>query len=114
MGVILDDIPQNINDLSFISKLTAIGYKKYRIPKSKFTVIDEFFREKPVGESIATSCEYVYRDILIFKKKGKVVGTAKICFSCMAHEIHGAKANTDNFGQDGDYQKLAKVLSDLN
>ena len=80
------------------------------IDKSKFESIDKIFIEKSTLENIATACIHVYRDILIFKKEGKVIGTAKICFDCMSKQIKGTTANTENFGQDGDYEKLEKIL----
>lgn len=110
MEIILGDIPNNISDLSFIKKLEKVGYTKKIIDKSKFESIDKIFIEKTTLENIATACIYVYRDILIFKKEGKVVGTAKICFECFAKQIKGTNANTENFGQDGDYGNLEKIL----
>ena len=110
MEIILGKIPNNISDLFFIEKLETVGYKKMIIDKSKFESIDKIFIEKSTLENIATACIYVYRDILIFKKDGKVVGTAKICFDCMSKQIKGTTANTENFGQDGDYEKLEKIL----
>jgi len=110
MEIILGDIPHSISDLAFIEKVEKVGYKKSIVDKSKFKSIDEIFVEKTTLENIATACIYVYRDILIFKKQGKVVGTAKICFDCLADQIKGTTANTENFGQDGDYGKLAKIL----
>ncbi len=109
-GIILGEIPKSITDLDFIDKLAKVGYKKTTIDKSKFDRIDEIFVEKTSKENIATTCIYVYRDILIFKKDKKVVGTAKVCFSCMANQIKGTSAKTENFGQDGDYEKLGKLL----
>jgi hypothetical protein len=110
MGIILGDIPKNISDLPFIDKLATIGYKKKLLDKSKFTGIDKIFVEKTTTENLATSCIYVYRDILIFKKDRKVIGTAKVCFGCMANQINGTTANTENFGQEGDYKNLEKLL----
>ena len=110
MGIILGYIPNNIKDLTFIDKLEKVGYKKTRIDKSKFDSIDKIFIERVTKENLATSCIYVYRDILIFKKDEKVIGTAKICFDCMANQIKGTMAETENFGQDGDYAKLEKLL----
>ena len=110
MGVILDRIPKDSLDLSFIDKLEKIGYVKSKIEKSKFKEIDNIFIEKSVNEQTATGCIYVYRDILIFKKNNKVIGTAKICFGCEASQITGTSANTFNFGQDGDYSVLESVL----
>ncbi|QQV04497.1 MULTISPECIES: hypothetical protein [Chryseobacterium] len=109
-GVILGDIPHSISDLAFIKNLEQIGFKKTIVDKSKFKSIEEIFVEKTTLENIATACIYVYRDILIFKKESKVVGIAKICFDCLANQIKGTTANTENFGQDGDYGKLAKIL----
>jgi hypothetical protein len=110
IGIILGQIPKSITDLAFIDKLAKIGYKKTFIDKVKFDSIDKIFMEKITIDNIVTGCIYVYRDILIFKKNSKVVGTAKVCFGCMANQIHGTTASTENFGQDGDYGKLAKLL----
>lgn len=110
MGVILGDIPKDISDLSFIPKLGKIVYTRRIMSKDKFPELDKILREKHVRENITASCIYVYRDILIFKKNNKVTGTVKICFDCMAHEITGTTANTRNFGQDGDYEKLQALL----
>lgn len=110
MGIIIGKIPMNINDLNFINKLEAFGYEKSFIDKSKFNEIDQIFIEKTNTNNVYTACLYVYRDILIFKKMGKVIGTAKICFGCMANEIIGTNANTGNFGQEGDYNILEKLL----
>jgi hypothetical protein len=110
MGIILGDIPKSISDLTFIDKLFAVGFKKKSLDKSKFDSIDKIFVEKTTAENLATSCMYVYRDILIFKKESKIVGTAKVCFGCMAHQITGTTANTENFGQEGDYERLEKLL----
>jgi hypothetical protein len=109
-GILLDDIPKDIHDTIFISTLEKVGFKKSSVNKSKFSEIDSLFVEKSVNEYLATACIYVYRDILIFKKNNKVIGTAKICLGCMAHQINGTNANTENFGQDGDYEKLKELL----
>ena len=109
-GVIVGHIPTNIFDLSFIDKLERIGYKNENVDKSKFGAIDNIFTEKVITENLSTACISIYRDILIFKKQSKVIGTAKICFECMDHQITGTNANTGNFGQDGDYSQLQKIL----
>jgi hypothetical protein len=110
VGIILGDIPNSISDLAFIDKLEKIGYKKTIIDKSKFASIDKIFVSKTSSKDGESACIYVYRDILIFKKDGEVVGTAKICFGCMANQIKGTTANTSHFGQDGDYEKLKQLL----
>lgn len=110
MEIILGDVPKDLSDLAFIDNLHKIGYKKSVVDNSKFNDINKIFVEKTVRENFATACINIYRDILIFKKNGKVVGTAKICFGCMANQITGTNANTETFGMDGDYEKLAKLL----
>lgn len=45
------------------------------------------------------------------RKKNKTIGIVKVCFDCMAHQIYGSSANTDNFGKNGDYSKLAYLLN---
>jgi hypothetical protein len=110
-SIILDDTPTAIYDTTFIDYLENIGYKKTNVHASLFGEINSIFIEKKTQEILANSCIYVYRDILIFRKMGKIVGTAKICFECIAHHIVGTEANTQYFGQNGDYTRLEKILS---
>lgn len=102
--------PKDINDLSFIDKLKTFGYSKSSIDSSVFNTMNEVFREKEPGNVIVSACIYIYRDILIFKKKGKVIGTAKICFACGDAQIKGTTSYTEMFGQNGDYERLAKMV----
>ena len=108
--VILNDKPKTLNDSVSLNVLEKIDFKKYEIDKSKFSEINKIFVEKTVNQSMYYACPAVYRDILIFKNKNKTVGIAKICFECLKNQILGNKANTENFGQDGDYEKLEKLL----
>ena len=112
IDLIIMDEPNSIVDTSFIAELENIGFEKKQIEKDQFEKINEIFREKEVDEAIAYSCIAVYRDILIFKKNNKITGMAKICFSCDQNRIYGTSANTINFGQEGDYGKLNKILND--
>lgn len=111
-GVIFGMIPADINDTFFISKLHLIDYKKKLVDTSKFEAIDSIFTEKWIGdgEGEGTNCVEVFRNILIFRKNGKIIGIAKICFSCMKESITGTNAYTVNFGQVGDYYKLKNIL----
>jgi hypothetical protein len=109
-GVILDDIPKSIVDTTYLNILQDIGYTKTTIDQKKFKAIDEIFTEKKHPEGTYFSCIYVYRDILVFKRKSKIVGMAKICFDCGGSQIFGTKSNTEEFGQSGDYESLAEIL----
>jgi hypothetical protein len=110
MGVILGEIPKSIPNTEFIENLKSFGYTKSKIDSKKFNKINEIFTEKRHSELYATACIYIYRDILIFKKNSKIIGVAKICFGCDANVIIGTKANTEEFGMNGDYEKLRKIL----
>ena len=90
--------------------MEKINFQKSEIDKSKFGEINKIFVEKTVNQIADYACIAVYRDILIFKKQNKTVGIAKICFECFKKQIIGTNANTENFGQDGDYEKLEKIL----
>lgn len=108
--IILGETPQSLNDLGFINMLNKIGFIKSNIGDSKFVGIDKIFKEKTVYENVDSACVAIYRDILVFKKHKSVVGIAKICFSCNKNIIIGSKSNTENFGQDGDYERLEKLI----
>ena len=110
MQVILGETPNSISDTNFIDNLKSFGYTKSNIEPEKFDKINEIFIEKKHSEMYETACIYIYRDILIFKRKSKIIGIAKMCFDCDASVIVGTKSNTGEFGMSGDYEKLRKVL----
>lgn len=93
--------------------MKKIGFQKKEINKSKFTQMNKIFVEKTFNDGINYACIPFFRDILIFKKQGKVIGIAKICFDCHQFRIIGPEANTDNFGMDDDYEKLGNILNNL-
>jgi len=109
--IIIREFPENIKEIGFLKSMDKIGYIKKEIQKNKFSEIDKIFIEKTVNESSSYACIPVYRDILVFKNKGKVIGIAKICFGCHQHRIIGTKINDENFGQNGDYEKLKILLN---
>lgn len=108
--LIILDKPEVISDTMFVKNLQEIGFSKTNILENKFEELNELFSLKNPKEHLSNSCIAVYRDILIFKKNNKVIGVAKICFDCDQSQIIGTKINTMNFGQDGDYEKLYKLL----
>lgn len=109
--LVLEDTPKSIVDTAFITQLEPIGFKKNRISEvEKINTLKEIYREKSHKESFATTCITVYRDILIFRSNDSIVGISKICFDCQNHKTIGTQVNMDNFGQSGDYGKLARLL----
>jgi hypothetical protein len=108
--VLLQSRGTQLTDTSRFINLEDIGFKSRIVDASKFEEINSLFCKKEHKEILATSCIPFYRDILIFRRKGKIVGTAKIFFECWYHVIAGANVNTDDFGQSGDYARLKKLL----
>jgi hypothetical protein len=110
-GILVGHFPESLNDDTFFKVLGLLDYKKSKVDRSKFESINDIFREKLVESRIDTSCMPLYADILIFSKNQKVVGIAKLCFGCHHFVIIGTSAFTENFGQDGDFDRLDKILS---
>jgi hypothetical protein len=105
--------PKSLNDKQFISDLEKFYPNKKEIESNKFKEINNIFCEKFYGDYSLAGCIAIYRDILIFKKNKTVVGISKICFQCYLHQTIGTKRNTDQLGQNGDYEKLENILKSL-
>lgn len=108
--IILSETPENIGDTTFLKQIKDIGFVYKKVESDKFKSINTVFVEKNISDDYAFACAPVYRDILIFKRKGEIIGIAKICFSCQQNIIIGTKANTINFGHNGDYGRLRRIL----
>jgi len=111
--VLLGETPNNMKDISFINKLEKIGFEKHKIEPTKYDEIKNIFTEKTVSESYTSACVAIYRDFLVFRKNKKIIGMAKICFGCRQFRIAGTNSNAENFGQDGDFEKLEFILRNL-
>lgn len=109
-NVINSSIPLDLNNNLLENKLKQIGYSKFEIPIKYYKEIDEIFSYKDYKDAFNVGCLPWYRDILIFKMENKIVGVAKICFQCGQHVITGTIGETQWFGNDGDYEKLEKIL----
>lgn len=100
----------NHSEIGFVDSLEMIGYVKVPIQKAKVRAFTELFKSRKVEEWEMSSCEPIYRDILVFRNEANVVGVAKICFSCEQHFIIGSNFPTESFGQAGEFQELLELL----
>lgn len=99
------------SDTTFIDSLDLINFQEAQIDPSKFKAINEIFKTKYFdGNYMSTDCIAMFRDILVFKKNSKIVGIAKICFSCDKHSIIGSEVSSEMFGQSGEYSALQNLL----
>jgi uncharacterized protein YktA (UPF0223 family) len=109
LDIVENDYPENIVE-NFGDVLRKNGFNKTVLSKSAHKQINNLFSENMCFYNTMPACIPIYRDIIIFKKKHKTVGIAKICFDCELSYIIGTDKKVKNFGQCGDYEKLRKML----
>lgn len=90
----------------------------HKIPLSAVSAekITEIFNDAgfPINKasfSLSSICITVYRDILVFKKEGKVTAYAKICLSCYKNYVVLENNNFEDFQIN--YEDLHKLLDNL-
>lgn len=110
--ILFGDIPISLNDSTFTLKLKSLNAKENKIQRKYYKAIERIFSFKKHEETYGYGCIYVYRDILVFKKRKKITGVAKICFECLGSKIIGSKMNTSEFGMSGDYKRLEYILQE--
>jgi hypothetical protein len=108
--LLLQQTPDKLSDSFVLNDLEKLDFIKKEISPAMFGENSKIFCERKHKDVFALSCVVEYRDILIFKKKNKITGIAKICFGCNQKVITGATSNTSEFGQSGDYEKLNNLL----
>lgn len=106
MGEFEEAIPYDVA----AAYLDTIGFEKKVLPASKHDALMEIFKEKLKKRIEWTTCEPIYRDIYVFKKKGKVSGIAKLCYECGDSRFIGTSAETGDFGMDGEFGKLRELV----
>lgn len=100
-----------LKDTNQLTELIRLGYQKSILPSSKNAELNKLFSEKGKIIPILLDCEPMYRDILVFKRKNKIIGIAKIYFQCGQSEFIGTSKKTDGFGRNGEFEKLKNLLS---
>jgi hypothetical protein len=110
LELLIQYTPDKLSDTIILKDIEKIDFVKKEVPVDKFKKINEIFCQRKHNEVYALACIAIYRDILVFKKENKIIGTAKLCFSCDQSVITGTKLNTEEFGQSGDYKKLFQLL----
>lgn len=111
LKIVEQEYPTKLDDQKFVEILSKCGYIKKSVPKSQLKEFNKIFSENEnCNESIANSCIPIYRDIFIFKNKGKITGIVKICFECKILYVIGTKKKWDSFGEFCDYEKLQEII----
>jgi len=110
--IINGKVPVNTMDTLFIRNMDILSFKKYTVDAKWHAKIGHLFAMRTGKTKAENACAPAYRDILIFRKKDKVIGVAKICFDCNRSQIVGARYDASAFGQSGEYDALHTILSE--
>ena len=110
LRVVYGNTPKNISDTGFLSFIDSVGYTKKIISTDKIAALKEILKQKDCNEISSTSCTRFYRDIFVLKKKGKMTGVVKLCYSCGDVELIGAKGDTGCFGKNNELAQLKKIV----
>lgn len=109
LSILRNNYPEKIEE-DFPEKLIKYGFKKNDIDKKLYPEINDIFSEKNCNDNLESLCIPTFRDILVFRKKNKIIGIAKICYSCHLATIIGTEKSIRNFGSCGDFIKLEKIM----
>jgi len=93
----VSDFPASLNEVNFLSKLTSIGFTKQQISEENLERFHTIFIEDHYGENYETTCIPYFRDLLVFKNQGQMIGFVKLCFDCNVKLFLGTDANPDLF-----------------
>jgi hypothetical protein len=110
-AIVIGEKPNKIDDSLFVNNLKKIGFNKIKVNPFKYAEINKLYSEKmsPLIKT-STTCEPIYRDILIFKNTGKIIGISKVCFECLRSENIGLSGKLKAFERENDYKDLKNYL----
>tara|TARA_B100000401_G_C52494746_1_gene572119 strand:- start:40 stop:642 length:603 start_codon:yes stop_codon:yes gene_type:complete len=101
---------ENLSDSNFIDNLSLSGFEEYNVEPRHYKPIQNLFSLKDQKYLERAACSPIYRDYMVFRNKNKISGIAIICFDCQQFKIFGSKESVDNFGCNGDFDKLRQIL----
>ena len=106
--------PISLSNSTFLKNLETLYPIKNQIPKNLFSELSKIFSQSNVVDNTEYACEPFFRDIFIFKKNDKITGIAKICLECEKYYFVGANEDTQNFGSNGEFENLQKIIKKIN
>lgn len=113
LQILNGNVPVNTRDTLFINNMDILNFEQHEIDPKLNPQFDALFSVRENVKAEQSSCIAVYRDVLVFRQKDKVVGVAKIDFDCGKDMIVGSRYNTSSFGERGDYGKLEALLKPI-
>lgn len=97
----------------FYKGLNSIHSNKYIIHSKFYVALKSIvFSEKKCNKIEFAMCGPIYRDVFIFKKEGKEIGIAKICYECGLYSFSELSSNTECFGLNNEFYELHKITEE--
>jgi hypothetical protein len=101
-------------DSTMFTNLAELGFQQASVALEKFQPINDFFCGRTPNESMVSPvkmCIPSYRDILVFRRYGKMVGVARICFECDQYAVSGQNNTFIYYNRIGlNYEDLFNTL----
>jgi len=106
--------PQNQAEKKIFYKTISLAPSNKYIINQKFhaSLKSKVFSEKKCKSKEFAMCAPTYRDIFIFKKDGKEIGIAKICYECGLYSFSELSSNTECFGMNNEFYELHKITEE--
>lgn len=110
MQILREKIPVSGIDTLFIPNMDILKFQKHEIAADKHQKLKEIFSVKAAHENPSTTCESIFRDVLVFRNKGKFIGVAKLDLNCESEYLMGARYSSSSFGSKADFESLKAIL----
>jgi|GEM_PF-1738709 len=114
LQIVTGNVPVNPMDTLFVKNMDILEFEKKEIDTSHNAELTKIFSLKNVEDKAEdNACKPVFKDILVFRQKGTIVGVAKLSFDCKKQQMVGIRYSPEDFGKAGEYEDLKQVLQNL-
>lgn len=111
MQILRENIPTSGRDTLFIPNMDILKFRKNPVAEADLEALRKIFSERKAAAGHRIACEPIFNDVIVFRKKGKFIGAAKVSFECEKSYLVGARYGTAGFGQDGEFAELKTLLN---
>ncbi|RYY10790.1 MAG: hypothetical protein EOO04_36325 [Chitinophagaceae bacterium] len=112
LQILQKNVPVSTIDTLFIPNMAKLNFNQKQIDPKHYPELKRLFSVNKPGKDATTACEPIFKDVLIFREKRKVVGVAKLSFDCDKSYIIGSRYAPAGFGGAGEFAKLRPILSE--
>ena len=110
LQIIGGNVPVSGADTVFIRNMDILGFSEKTLDKSENEQLSKIFSKQEPASPAPPAAQPVYRDVLIFRRGGRVIGMAKLDMASGKSHIIGSRYNTLDFGRAGEFAQLRPIL----